>query len=83
MMAAMSNPWGQRVVHVWQHAHSQGVFECRAMSSCPSWSARMIWLGCQSKNSTDRAAAGAFDALVAQVDVLTQLVLHAPGESPA
>jgi len=51
MIAAMSSACGQRVVHVWQAAHSQGVRAPRAMSSWPSCNARMIWLGCQSKNS--------------------------------
>ena len=51
MTPATSMPCGQRVVHVWQEAHSHVVSEPRAISVSPNCTARMTWLGCQSKYS--------------------------------
>jgi hypothetical protein len=46
MMAAMSMPWGHRVVQVSHPVHSQMNLSSKTMSSCPSCTARMIIAGC-------------------------------------
>ena len=80
MMAVMSKPWGQRVEQVWQAAHNQGVSDSRAMSSWPNCTARDDLVGLPVEELRHGAAAGAFYALVAQVNILSQFVLDALGQ---
>ncbi len=48
MTAAMSMPWGHRVVQVSHPVHSQMKRSSNTMSSWPSCTARMIMAGCMS-----------------------------------
>ncbi len=49
MIAAMSMPWGHRVVQVSHPVHSQMNLSSKTMSSWPSCTARMIMAGCMSE----------------------------------